>query len=138
MSNTYVLATGTAVVRATAAETGGAYSIVEYTAQPGHARSRHIHRNMIEAFLVLEGEGTFEVGERLLTAGPGEYIAVARGVPHNVFNRTDSDARWLEIYAPAGFEAYLIEMAEAVLANGGNVPPEVRADIASHYDIERV
>ncbi len=138
MSDTYVLETGTMVVRATAAETDGAYSIVEYTAQPGHARSRHIHRNMVEAFLVLEGEGTFEVGERLLTAGPGEYIAVARGVPHNVFNRTDAQARWLEIYAPAGFEAYLIEMAGAVLANGGSVPAELRSEIAARYDIERV
>ena len=138
MSATYILETGTAVVRATAAETGGAYSIVEYTAQPGHARSRHLHRNMVEAFLVLEGEGTFEVGERVLTAGPGEFIAVARGVPHNVFNRTDAEARWLEIYAPAGFETYLIEMAEAVAANSGSVPTEVRADIVARHDIERV
>ena len=63
MSITYVMETGSLVIRATAAETGGAYSIVEYTAQPGHSRTRHIHRNMIEAFLVLEGEGTFEVGQ---------------------------------------------------------------------------
>ena len=138
MSITYVMETGTVVVRATAAETGGAYSIVEYTAQPGHSRSRHIHRNVVEAFLVLEGEGTFEVGERLVTAGPGEYIAVARGVPHNVFNRTDAPARWLEIYSPAGFEAYLIEMAEAALANDGRIPAEVRADIVARHDIERV
>ena len=138
MSNIYVMETGSVVVRATAAETGGAYSIVEYTAQPGHSRTRHIHRNMIEAFLVLEGEGTFEVGDRVLTAGPGEFIAVARGVPHNVFNRTDAVARWLEIYAPAGFEAYLIEMAEAAAANGGSVPAEVRAAITARHDIERV
>ncbi len=138
MSTTYVLETGTAVVRATAAETGGAYSIVEYTAQPGHARSRHLHRNMVESFLVLEGEGTFEVGGRVLTAGPGEFIAVARGVPHNVFNRTDAVARWLEIYSPAGFEAYLIEVAEAAAANGGSVPDDVRAAIVARHDIERV
>ena len=47
-------------------------------------------------------------------------------------------ARWLEIYSPAGFEAYLIEVAEAVAANGGMAPAEVRTAIVARHDIERI
>ncbi len=138
MSRTYTLETGTAVVKITGEETGGAYSIIEYTAKPGHARYLHIHRNMEEAFLVISGEGTFQVEDAIVTAGPGEYVLVKRGVPHNVFNRSDADAVWLEIYTPPGFEQYLDDLAQAAAANGGTIPPEIRNGIIARHDIERV
>jgi len=138
LSRTYTLETGTAVVRLTAEDTNGMYSIIEYTAKPGYARYLHIHRNMEEAFLVISGEGTFQVEDAIVTAGPGEYVLVKRGVPHNVFNRSEADAVWLEIYTPPGFEQYLEDLAQAAAANGGTIPPEIRNGIIARHDIERV
>jgi mannose-6-phosphate isomerase-like protein (cupin superfamily) len=138
VSRTYTLDTGTAVVKITGEETGGAYSIIEYTAKPGYARYLHIHRNMEEAFLVISGEGTFQVEDAIVTAGPGEYVLVKRGVPHNVFNRSEADAVWLEIYTPPGFEQYLEDLAQAAAANGGTIPREIRNGIIARHDIERV
>jgi mannose-6-phosphate isomerase-like protein (cupin superfamily) len=93
---------------------------------------------MEEAFLVISGEGTFQVEDAIVTAGPGEYVLVKRGVPHNVFNRSEADAVWLEIYTPPGFEQYLEDLAQAAAANGGTIPPEIRNGIIARHDIERV
>jgi mannose-6-phosphate isomerase-like protein (cupin superfamily) len=138
LSRTYTLETGTAVVRLTAEDTGGLYSIIEYTAKPGHARYLHVHHNMEEAFLVISGEGTFQVEDRVFTAGPGEYVLVKRDVPHNIFNQSDADAVWLEIYTPPGFEQYLEDLAQAAAAHNGVIPLGVRAGIIARHDIERV
>ncbi len=138
MSRTYTLETGTAVVKVTGEETGGAYSIVEYTAKPGHARYLHIHRNMEESFLVVSGEGTLQVDQEIVTARAGEYVLVRRGVPHNVFNRSDADAVWLEIYTPLCFDLCLEDLAQVAAAHGGTIPLDVRAGIIARHDIERV
>jgi len=138
LSRTYTLETGTAVVRLTAEDTNGMYSIIEYTAKPGHARYLHVHHHMEEAFLVIAGEGTFQVDDRVFTAGPGEYVLVKRGVPHNIFNRSDADAVWLEIYTPPGFEQYLEDLSQAAAAHDGVIPPDVREEIVARHDIERV
>lgn len=138
MSKTYALETGTAVLRLTGEDTDGLYTIIEYTAKPGHARSLHVHHHMEEAFLMISGEGTFRVDERVFTAGPGEYVLVKRGVPHNIFNRSNADAVWLEIYTPPGFEQYLEDLAQAAAANDGVIPADVREAIVARHDIERV
>ena len=59
MSRTYTLETGTATGKVIGEETNSAYSIIEYTAKPGHARYLLLHRNMVEAFLVISGQRTF-------------------------------------------------------------------------------
>jgi hypothetical protein len=59
-------------------------------------------------------------------------------VPHNVLNRSDANAVWLEIYTPSGFDLYLEDLAQVAAAHGGTIPPDVRAGVIARYDIERV
>jgi mannose-6-phosphate isomerase-like protein (cupin superfamily) len=70
----------------------------------------HVHREHTDAFYVLEGEITFEVGPRSqrVRAAAGAFVAVPPDVVHTFANRSRAEASWLNIHAPdTGFAAYL-------------------------------
>ena len=54
-----------AEVKASAADTDGQYTLVEITVGPGYGTPLHLHRYEDEAFLMIEGEATFEVGDQV-------------------------------------------------------------------------
>jgi mannose-6-phosphate isomerase-like protein (cupin superfamily) len=89
-----------------------------YGSRPGGVRvtSPHVHRHT-EAFYVLEGELTFEVGaeRETLTLGVGGFVAVTPGVAHSYRTAGDRPARWLVIHAPdGGFAAFMRGLLEGV------------------------
>ena len=102
-------------------ESGGAVSIVE-TASPVGFAGPPLHRHDFdEAFYVLEGELTFQLEDRLFTAGPGELAFAPRNVPHTYANRSGAPARVLIVCTPAGFERYFARMEAE---RNGVEPPE--------------
>jgi quercetin dioxygenase-like cupin family protein len=70
----------------------------------------HVHREHTDAFYVLAGELTFEVGpgaERI-RAPAGTFVAVPPNVVHSFANEGSAESRWLNMHAPDnGFAAYL-------------------------------
>ena len=98
-------------IRASAESTGGAFSIVEefYPLDT----PLHIHHNHDELFYVLEGEHVFTVGGTELQAGPGDVVFGPRGVPHAHRRVVPRAGRILEMFSPAGFEAFFRDLAEA-------------------------
>jgi quercetin dioxygenase-like cupin family protein len=104
-----------------AEESNGRLAVVESTIPPhGPGPPLHVHE-FDEAFYVLEGELTFQVGDDLLTAGPGELAFAPGGTPHTVANPSDEPARYLLICTPAGFER---EMARRAADRAGLEPPD--------------
>jgi quercetin dioxygenase-like cupin family protein len=70
----------------------------------------HVHREHLDAFYVLEGEVTFEVGPdaRTITLGPGGFASVPANVVHSFVNASGAEARWLNFHAPdTRFAEYL-------------------------------
>ena len=62
---------GLAVITATGADTGGRVAIIEVTEPPGAVAPKHVHHKEDEAFWVLEGEVTFDVGGTTIIATAG-------------------------------------------------------------------
>ena len=64
---------------------------------------RHVHQHT-EAFYVLEGELTFEIGAEgeTITVDAGGFVAVPPGTTHSYGTAGDEPARWLIIHAPDG------------------------------------
>ena len=52
----------------------------------------------------------FEIGDEVLSAGPGQLVRKPRGVWHAFWNASDTPARVLEVIAPGGFEGYFAEL----------------------------
>jgi gentisate 1,2-dioxygenase len=91
---------------------------VTYGVRPGGERvtGSHVHQHT-EAFYVLEGELTFQVGaeRETVTVGAGGFVAVPPGLAHSYGTAGDEQARWLVIHAPdGGFAAFMRGLVEGV------------------------
>lgn len=116
-------------VLATAAETGGAYGLMEQEAARGFSPPLHCHHHEDDAYVVLEGELTFRLGGEDRRVLAGDHVFLLRGVPHTF--RVDSEhARWLELVTPGGVERWHQECSDPAVHEG--LPP------AAPIDIDRV
>ena len=109
-----------AVIKATAADTGGQMTIVEITEAPGAEAPLHVHHREDEGFWVLEGDVTFEVGDMTIEAQAGDYAFGPRDIPHR-YTVGDTGCRMLFICTPGGFEKLVTEMSEP--AGSRTLPP---------------
>jgi quercetin dioxygenase-like cupin family protein len=103
-------------------ESGGVVSFVENTVPANWEGTPLHHHAFDEAFHVLDGELTLQVGEEVVTRGPGETAFAPRDVPHAVANHGAVPARYLLVCTPAGFERYFDELAAKIA--GADPPPE--------------
>jgi quercetin dioxygenase-like cupin family protein len=132
-----------AEIKATAADTGGLMTIIEITEPPGSEGPLHVHHNEDEAFWILEGDVTIEVGDTTIEAHAGDYAYGPRDVPHR-YTVGDAGCRMLFILTPGGFEGLVSEMGEP--AGSRTLPPptdepphmERVAAIAGRYGCELV
>jgi quercetin dioxygenase-like cupin family protein len=62
---------------------------------------------------VLAGRLTFQLGDELRSAGPGAVVFAPRGSVHTLANHGDTEARYLLVITPGGFERYFDRMAGA-------------------------
>ncbi len=109
-----------AVIKTTAADTGGQLTIVEVTEPPGAEGPLHVHHREDEGFWLLEGDATFEVGDTTIEAHAGDYVFGPRDIPHR-YTVGAAGARMLFIFTPGGFEDLLIAMSEP--AGSRTLPP---------------
>jgi mannose-6-phosphate isomerase-like protein (cupin superfamily) len=65
---------------------------------------QHIHHQHTDAFYVLEGELTFQIGAKreTVTIGAGGFVAAPPGVAHSFRTAGGHPARWLTIHARDG------------------------------------
>jgi quercetin dioxygenase-like cupin family protein len=73
--------------------------IVHIEVQPGGFVKPHVTPVDME-FFVLEGEGTFLLGEESTAAGPGTLLPSPRGVPHGMRNAGPGILRVLAVKNP--------------------------------------
>ena len=91
-------------VLATGDDTAGDYFIMEAIVPPGGGPPPHIQTREEEAFYVLEGEVVFRADGERIVAQPGAYLNIPRDVAHHFKNESDTTARMLIFFAPAGIE----------------------------------
>jgi quercetin dioxygenase-like cupin family protein len=110
----------THIYKATAAETGGSFSLWEAVIPPGGGAPPHTHAREDEAFYVLDGELLIEFeGEPApRRVGPGGFFFAARHRRHAFRNVSDRTARALILSAPScGLDRMFVEL-EAATAHG--------------------
>jgi quercetin dioxygenase-like cupin family protein len=117
-----------AVIKATAADTGGQMTIVEVTDRPGAEAPLHVHHRDDEGFWILEGDVTFEVGEMTIQAGAGDYVFGPRDIPHR-FTVGDAGSRMLFILVPGGIEDVIRATSEPATSLTLPPPPEQEPDM---------
>lgn len=101
-----------ATIKVSAAQTGGAFSLVEQLAPVGSGSPYHVHHGEDESFYIMEGELEFlSEGERFVK-GPGSFVFLPRDIPHGFRVVGESPARFLILANPGGFEEFVMEGGE--------------------------
>jgi quercetin dioxygenase-like cupin family protein len=133
------------------ADCGGAMGVVEMALSPGTSGPPlHLHPTHAEAFYVLAGELSLQVGEDVVTGGPGTWACAPKDVPHTLANFGADEGRVLCLFAPAGFErrferilakelgdALLAELSEAERATRLIGPPLASRTEPSQPDVPK-
>ena len=126
-------------VRASAAGTGGQYTLLDVQLPPNAASPLHVHYTEDEGFYVLDGSVTIEVGDDSVTLGPGQHAFGPRNIPHR-FEVGPDGAHMLWVLTPGGFEAFVEEAsvpaAAPTLPPPDLEPPEDIAEIVRRHGNE--
>ena len=127
------LGTFAMVVKATEAETGGAFSLLEAAEPAGFGPPMHVHRNAAEAFYVLAGEYLIFLEEREITCPAGSFIYIPAGLRHG-FRVGSVPSRKLNLYTPAAMVGYFDELSASITA--GESDPARLDEIALRYEMD--
>lgn len=71
-----------------------------YCFEPGQEQKGHIHGEQDKVYLVLEGQGMFQVGLEKRVLGPGQGTMALTGEEHGVKNHTDQRLKVLVFVSP--------------------------------------
>jgi quercetin dioxygenase-like cupin family protein len=128
-----------AEVKASTADTGGMYTLLEITAPPGLQTPLHVHYREDEGFYVLEGSVTIELGDQTVELGAGQHAFGPRDIPHR-FTVGPDGAHMIWVLTPGGFDDFVDEVsvqAEAPTVPPATVmPPEDAAEIVLRHGME--
>jgi quercetin dioxygenase-like cupin family protein len=104
------------------------FGVFESVLPAGAGVFLHRHRSYEEAFYVLEGEITYRLGEREVTASAGTCVFVPAGVVHGFKSAGPGAARHLVIHEPMQALAMVEELGQA---SGEQIPA-----VMAKYDWE--
>jgi mannose-6-phosphate isomerase-like protein (cupin superfamily) len=128
-----------AEVKASTAETGGMYTLLEITAPPGLQTPLHVHYREDEGFYVLEGSVAIEVGEETVELGAGQHAFGPRDIPHR-FTVGPDGARMIWVLTPGGFDDFVADVsvpaAAPTVPPASVAPPEDAAEIVLRHGME--
>ena len=119
-------------------ETGGRYSLTEFTLAPPPAPGppMHVHRAEDELTYVLEGELEFALEGRSKKASVGSFFLVPKGTAHTLRNLGAGVARILVVLAPPGFEGYWEEASQLLEGSAGDPDPEQMRALQEKHNMD--
>jgi mannose-6-phosphate isomerase-like protein (cupin superfamily) len=123
------------VVKASADETQGAFSLLQADEPPGFGPPLHIHHDAAEAFFVVSGEYRIFVGDDDWVCPAGSFIYIPAGLPHG-FQVGSVQSSKLNFYTPAAMVGYFDDLSTALstdTADGATL-----TEIAQRYAMEVV
>ncbi len=71
-----------------------------YGFEPGQVQKGHVHGEQDKIYIVLDGQGTFQVGTEEKILGPGQAVMAPAGMEHGVRNHTQERLSVLVFVAP--------------------------------------
>ena len=55
-----------------------------------------------ECYFIIEGHGKFEMGDEIISFGPGDFLFAPAGLPHRFADFGDTMSTWVMFYDPNG------------------------------------
>ncbi len=99
-------------------QTSGNLGSSEITLKPGYLGSiPHFHKTFDEVCIVLEGTVTIKVLDEIDDVAAGGWHLRPRGSVHCFWNSGKVDARFIELYIPAGHEQFMQGLTDMFIDN---------------------
>jgi len=117
-------------LKASGAETGGAFTLLEAAEPALFGPPMHIHHDAAEAFYVLEGAYDIFLDEEVFTCPTGSFIYIPAGTRHG-FRVGPEPSRKLNLYTPAAMVGYF-DALSAAMASGAADPERLDAIALDH------
>ena len=95
------------LIRVSAKDTRGRYSLVEILSDPGDGTPMHIHEREDEHIVVLDGTVRIAYGDKVFDSHVGDVVTLRKGIPHAWGNRSSAPLRMAVLACPGGIEAIL-------------------------------
>ena len=114
-------------IRASGADTGGSFSLIEQLIPPGFASPWHVHHDEDESFYVIDGKATVVVANRSVTLNAGDYAFGPRGIPHGFRIEGTKPARVLLMTSGGAFAEFIRAMSQP--ADGAPAAAPTEADL---------
>ena len=57
-----------------------------------------------ECYVIIKGHGKFEMGDEIMSFGPGDFLFVPAGLPHRFTGFGNTISTWVMFYGPNGSE----------------------------------
>lgn len=116
-------------------QTGGHIGITEGTLPVGYMGAPpHLHKGFDEICRVTQGTLTIMVGDELFEVNAGDWHLRPKGIVHSFWNTGKETAKFIELYSPAGHEAYMNALAD-LFSGGGRPKPGDLEKLAQRFDI---
>jgi mannose-6-phosphate isomerase-like protein (cupin superfamily) len=122
-------------VKASGAETGGLFALLEAAEPANFGPPMHIHHDCAEAFYVLEGEYRIFIEGAEHRCPAGSFILIPSGLRHG-FRVGDAPSRKLNLYVPAEMVGYFDALSTAI--RSGVADSKRLDDIARRHGMEVV
>ncbi len=123
-------------IKAGADDGMGSLAVLESTIGPDFPGPvLHEHARMVDSFYILDGTLTLRLGDEAVEAAAGSYALVPPGNAHT-FSTPREPVKLLNIFAPAGFEGFVREIADR--ARAGDLDQAGMTEIASKYDFRAI
>ena len=116
--------------KALSEDTGGRLAVWEQLLPHHSSPPLHVHTGDDEAWFVLDGELTFQVGDRTWSATEGSFVWAPRGVPHT-FRVDSTTARLLALAVPGRFDRFVRSTGRPAEAPVLPPPPDGPPDMAA-------
>ncbi len=115
-------------------QTDGNLGSSEITLQPGLLGSiPHYHNSFDEVCIVLEGTVIIKIENEIYTVAAGGWHLRPRGSVHCFWNSGSAAARFIELYIPAGHEAFMQNLADLFIDNKIPIQQQV-TELGEKYD----
>lgn len=103
-------------------------AVIELTVPPGGSPPLHVHHELEDSFLLLDGEMVVRCAEQTIVAKPGTYVVVPLGVEHTFRVTSPGPARMLLVHGDDSF----LQLVEAA----GTPTRELRLPPEGEFDLD--
>jgi quercetin dioxygenase-like cupin family protein len=88
------------LIRVSAEDTDGLYSLVEIVSSPGDGTPMHVHEKEDEHIIVLEGTARIAYGDKVFDLQAGDIATLRKQIPHAWGNRSNAQLRISVVASP--------------------------------------